>query len=123
MPRPKSLEEARQVLAHEAFDVPRITRVILEATEFTSICPRSGQPDFGRVKISYIPKSKCIESKSLKFYLWAYRDEPAFCEELTARIADDIVAAIDPAWLEVTLEQNPRGAIGIMVTAERGQKP
>lgn len=123
MPRPKSLEEARQVLAHEAFRAPKVTQVTLEATEFTSICPRSGQPDFGRVRISYIPREKCLESKSLKFYLWAYRDEPAFCEELTARIADDIVAAIDPAWLEVTVEQNPRGAIGIVVTAVRGQKP
>ncbi|MER3445042.1 MAG: preQ(1) synthase [Meiothermus sp.] len=123
MPRPKSLEEARQVLADEAFRAPNVGRVTFEAAEFTSICPRSGQPDFGRVRISYTPKERCIESKSLKFYLWAYRDEPAFCEELTARIADDIVAAIDPAWLEVTLEQTPRGSIGIVVTAERGQRP
>ena len=123
MPRPESLEEARTVLAQEAFPAPKVSMVTLEATEFTSICPKSGQPDFGKVRVSYTPGQKCIESKAFKFYLWAYRDQPAFCEELTARIADDIVAAIDPAWLEVTLEQNPRGAIGIVVRAERGQKP
>lgn len=121
LPRPESLEQARQVLAHEAFPAPKVSRVSLEASEFTSICPRSGQPDFGRVRITYVPKERCLESKSVKFYLWAYRDEPAFCEELTARIADDIVVAIQPQWLEVTLEQTPRGGIGIVVTAERGR--
>ncbi|MBF6596123.1 MAG: NADPH-dependent 7-cyano-7-deazaguanine reductase QueF [Thermaceae bacterium] len=122
MPKPESLEQARQVLAQEAFPAPKVSQVSLEASEFTSICPRSGQPDFGSVSITYIPKEKCLESKSIKFYLWAYRNEPAFCEELTARIAEDIVFAIEPQWLEVVLRQNPRGGIGIVVTAERGQR-
>lgn len=121
MPKPESPQQARQVLAREAFPAPQISRVSLEASEFTSICPRSGQPDFGRVRITYVPGQKCLESKSIKFYLWAYRGEAAFCEELAARIADDIVFAIAPRWLEVVLEQNPRGGIGIVVTAERGQ--
>src|SRR5512142_39302 len=94
LPRPASVAEARETLRAEAFDAPDTQRVRMEAVEFTSVCPKTGQPDFGRVVIEYVPARRCIESKALKFYLWSYRDEGAFCEALAARIADDVVYAI-----------------------------
>ena len=117
--RPSGPAEARKLLATEAFPAPDIQRVVMTATEFTSICPRSGQPDFGSVVIEYTPSERCVESKALKVYLWSYRDEPAFCEALAARIADDLVDAIEPASLRVEVHQNVRGGIGIMAAAER----
>lgn len=123
LPQPTSLAEAREVLRAEAFDAPSVSRVELHATEFTSICPRTGQPDYGTVRITYDPSAKCLESKALKFYLWAYRDEGVFCESLAAVIADDVVSAIEPAWVRVEVSQNPRGGIGIVATAERGRPP
>ena len=117
--RPSGPAEARKLLATEAFAAPDIQRVVMTATEFTSICPRSGQPDFGSVVIEYTPSERCIESKALKVYLWSYRDEPAFCEALAARIADDLVDAIAPASVRVEVHQNVRGGIGIMAAAER----
>lgn len=119
LPKPSSLAEAREQLRAEAFAAPAVDRVTLTATEFTSICPRSGQPDFGSVVIEYSPRERCLESKALKVYLWAYRDEPAFCEALAARIADDVVFAIAPASVRVDVHQNVRGGIAIVATAER----
>ena len=123
LPRPRSLAEARAVLKQERFLAPRVDLVEFEAYEFTAVCPRTGQPDFGKVRITYVPREWCIESKSLKFYLWAYREEGAFCETLAAQIADDIVAAVEPHYVEVVVEQNPRGGIGLKATARRGQPP
>jgi 7-cyano-7-deazaguanine reductase len=91
----------------------------MEATEFTSICPRTGQPDFGEVSIEYVPDRHCLESKALKFYLWAYRNEGGFCETLAARIADDIVYAIAPKAVRVELHQSIRGGIRIVAVAGR----
>lgn len=119
LPRPEGPLEARELLASEAFPAPDVQRVTLEATEFTSICPRSGQPDFGSVAIEYTPAESCLESKALKVYLWSYRDEPAFCEALAARIADDIVRAIAPVGVRVEVRQNVRGGIRIVAAAER----
>ena len=119
LPRPASLREARETLRAEAFPAPNAQRVRMEALEFTSICPRTGQPDFGRVVIDYVPRRRCLESKALKFYLWAYRDEGAFCESLAARIADDVVYAIAPASVTVEVHQNARGGIAIVATATR----
>ena len=119
LPEPASPEEARRLLRSEAFAAPDVQRVTLTATEFTSICPRSGQPDFGSVVIAYTPRERCLESKALKVYLWSYRDEPAFCEALAARIADDVVDAIAPASVHVEVHQNVRGGIAIVAAAER----
>lgn len=121
LPRPENPTQAREVLKAEAFPAPQVSRVTLEATEFTSICPRTGQPDFGSVVIEYTPGGRCVESKSLKHYLWSYRDEGAFCESLAARIADDVVYAVDPVWVRVTVNQNVRGGIAIVAVAERGK--
>jgi 7-cyano-7-deazaguanine reductase len=120
LPRPESPEEAREVLRQEAFPAPDVQRVTLEATEFTSICPRTGQPDFGTVTVEYIPGERCLESKSLKYYLWSYRDEGAFCETLAGRIAEDVMFAIEPRFVRVHVSQNVRGGIAIVAVAERG---
>ncbi len=73
LPKPESPREAREVLKAEAFPAPNVRLVTLTGTEFTSICPKTGQPDFGTVIIEYEPAKLCIESKSLKYYLWSYR--------------------------------------------------
>lgn len=123
LPRPTDPEEGRETLRAEAIPAPDAQRVLLRALEFTSICPRTGQPDFGRVVIEYAPRERCLESKALKFYLWSFRDEGAFCETLAARIVDDIVYAIDPEWARVDVQQNVRGGIEIVARAERGRIP
>ena len=120
LPKPKSPDEAREVLKAEAFPAPNTQRVTLTATEFTSICPRTGQPDFGCVEIEYQPEERCLESKAVKYYLWSFRDEGAFCESLAARIADDVVYAIAPRALRVRVHQNVRGGIVLVAEAQRG---
>ena len=120
MPRPSSPDEGREVLRREAIPAPDAQRVVLRALEFTSLCPRTGQPDFGRVTIDYQPANLCLESKALKFYLWSFRDTGEFCEALAARIADDVVFAIEPEGVRVEVEQNVRGGIEIVATALRG---
>lgn len=121
LPRPTDPDEGREALRREAIRAPDTQRVLLRANEFTSICPRTGQPDFGRVEIEYCPRELLIESKALKFYLWSFRDEGAFCEDLAARIADDVVFAIDPVWVRVELHQSVRGGIEIVARADRGE--
>ena len=123
LPRPTSPAEAREYLQAEAFAAPNVQTVVFTATEFTSICPRTGQPDFGSVVIEYTPAERCLESKALKFYLWSYRNEGAFCEALAARIADDIVHAIQPRGVRVAVHQNVRGGIALVATAVRGTAP
>jgi 7-cyano-7-deazaguanine reductase len=122
LPRPENPAQAREVLKAEAFPAPDVQTVSMEATEFTSICPRTGQPDFGSVTIEYTPGERCLESKSLKYYLWSYRDEGAFCEALAARIADDVIYAIAPKRVKVSVTQNVRGGIALVAVAERGSR-
>lgn len=110
------------MLRAEAFPAPDVDRVTLHGTEFTSICPRTGQPDFGTVTVEYAPDRHCIESKAFKYYLWSFRDEGAFCESLAARIADDVVYAIAPRSVTVRVEQHVRGGIAIVAEARREAK-
>ena len=91
--------------------------VTFDCPEFTAICPITGQPDFGRIEIAYIPDRLCLESKSLKLYLFAYRNHGAFHEEVVNRILDDIVKKIKPREAAVTGTFNPRGGIAISVKA------
>lgn len=119
LPRPENPREAREVLKSEAFPTPNVQLVTMTGTEFTSICPRTGQPDFGTVTIAYEPAKLCIESKALKYYLWSYRNEGAFCESLAAQIADDVVYAIKPKSLTVRVTQNVRGGIALVAEARR----
>lgn len=122
LPRPESPDEGRETLLREALPAPDVQRVFLRALEVTSVCPRTGQPDFGRVSIDYRPRELCLESKALKFYLWSFRTKGIFCEDLAARIADDVMYAIEPHWLRVEVEQSARGGIEITATADRGEQ-
>lgn len=90
-------------------------QVTFETEEFTSLCPMTGQPDFGTIAIAYVPGERCIESKSLKLYLFSYRSEPTFMETLTNRILDDLVAACKPRRMMVTGSFRPRGGVAIVV--------
>lgn len=92
--------------------------VTLETNEFTCLCPVTGQPDFATIKIQYVPDEKIVESKSLKLYLWSFRDEGAFHEHVVNQICDDLVRLLNPHWLKVTGIFNVRGGIGITVEAE-----
>lgn len=101
----------------EVFEKPAgVLVVLLEATEFTSLCPVTGQPDFADIEIEYSPAALCVESKSLKLYLWQYRERGVFCEALAAQIAADLYAALSPERVTVKVLQRSRG--GIAITAE-----
>jgi 7-cyano-7-deazaguanine reductase len=97
--------------------------VELRTSEFTSLCPATGQPDFGTITIRYIPGPRIVESKSLKLYLWSFRNAGCFQEHLVNTILDDLAAALAPVWLEVVGEFAARGGISISVKAETGKKP
>ena len=91
--------------------------VTLESNEFTCLCPATGQPDFATITIRYVPDRRILESKSLKLYLWSFRDEGHFHEHVTNVILDDLVAALDPIRCEVIGAFNVRGGISITVEA------
>src|ERR671919_2820500 len=82
-----------------------------DCPEFTCLCPMTGQPDFATIRITYVPDALCVELKSLKLYLWSYRDEGAFHEAVTNRIADDLIAALKPRRLTVAGDFLVRGGI------------
>jgi len=92
--------------------------VTFDVPEFTCLCPLTGQPDFAQFRVDYTPDAKIVELKSLKLYFWSYRDERAFHEAVTNRIADDLVAALAPRWLRIEAKWNVRGGIGTTVTVE-----
>jgi len=92
--------------------------VTLQTNEFTCVCPMTGQPDFATITIRYIPDEKIVESKSLKLYLWSYRDQGVFHEHVTNQILDDLVAALDPISCEVIGAFNVRGGIALTVEAK-----
>jgi 7-cyano-7-deazaguanine reductase len=106
----------------ELFDNPKPDRdysITIRCPEFTSLCPRTGQPDFGEVIIEYCPGKLCIELKSLKFYLQSYRNKGVFYEALTNEILDDLSGACKPRRMKVTSRFTPRGGITTEVAAER----
>jgi 7-cyano-7-deazaguanine reductase len=86
--------------------------------EFTSVCPKTGQPDFGTLTITYCPAAKCVELKSLKLYLQLFRNEGIFYEHVTNFILDDLVAVTQPRWMKLVAAFTPRGGISTSVTAE-----
>jgi len=105
----------------ETFPNPRPERdyeIQMECPEFTCVCPRTGQPDFATIRISYVPNQLCVELKSLKLYLWSYRDEGAFHEAVINKILDDLAAACKPRKLTVVGDFNVRGGIHTTVKAE-----
>jgi 7-cyano-7-deazaguanine reductase len=101
-------------------------RIHMEIPEFTCLCPMTGQPDFATLELDFVPDRRCVELRSLKLYVWSYRDEGAYHEAVTNRIADDIVRAIGPRYLRLAARFNVRGGIFTTVVVEhrkRGWKP
>lgn len=104
----------------EVFPAPsHVTTVRMTNDELTSMCPVTGQPDLATVEISYRPDRWCVESKSLKLYLWSFRDRAVFVEQLAAEIADEIALSAEPHEVRVVVTQRPRGGIEVQATAER----
>ena len=107
----------------ETFANPHAGRdyeVTFTTSEVTSLCPITGQPDFYRITITYIPDRHCLESKSLKLYLFSFRQSGMFAEAMTNRILDDLVKVCGPRWMRVESVMNPRGGIGLTVLVEYG---
>ena len=105
----------------ETFPNPSSDRdytIRMRIPEFTCLCPKTGQPDFATLHLEYVPDDNCIELKSLKLYIWSYRDEGAFHEAVTNRILDDLVQVMKPRFIRLTAEFNVRGGIYTTVVAE-----
>ncbi len=101
----------------------RETIVDIETEEFTAVCPYSGLPDFGIVRIEYVPGDSIIELRSLKYYLFSYRNVGIFQEHLVNRILDDLCHCCNPAWMRITADYNIRGGVHTVASVERGKRP
>jgi len=109
----------------EVFDnsFPKRNYLIVHTTnEFTSVCPKTDQPDFGAVTISYVADKKCVELKSLKYYLQSFRNEGIFYENVINRILEDLVKILKPKWMEVKGEFSTRGGLNSTIIAAHGKK-
>jgi len=93
-------------------------RIEIVCPEFTSVCPKTGQPDFGTLTFTYIPEKLCVELKSLKLYLQSFRNDGIFYENVANEILDDLVAVLTPRWIKIVAAFNARGGITETVTAE-----
>ena len=130
MPRPELLETFPNPYAQRDYEIH------MDCDEFTSLCPvggvesdasdldllRGGAPDFGTIRVTYVPGDLCVELKSLKFYLWSFRNEGIFYERAVNRILDDLVAASKPKWMKVVGDFNVRGGIKSVITATHGSR-
>ena len=130
MPRPELLETFANPYANRDYEIQ------MDCDEFTSLCPvggvesdasdldllKGGAPDFGTIRITYVPGELCLELKSLKFYLWSFRNEGIFYERAVNRILDDLVAASKPKWMKVVGDFNVRGGIKSVITATHGTR-
>lgn len=115
---------SRPSKALENFPNPREGRdytIRMELPEFTCLCPRTGQPDFAEFTLEYVPDQLCVELKSLKLYMWSFRDEGHFHEDVTNRILDDLVKAIQPKFMRLAGRFNVRGGIWTDVIVEHRQ--
>lgn len=111
--------------ALETFPNPTPDRdytIRMRIPEFTCLCPKTGQPDFAVLRLEYVPDRLCVELKSLKLYIWHYRDQGAFHEAVTNQILNDLVVATEPRYMRLTAEFNVRGGIFTTVVAEH-RKP
>ena len=109
----------------ETFPNPEVARdylIHMEIPEFTCLCPKTGQPDFATLVLDYIPDRTCVELKSLKLYVWSYRNEGAFHEAVTNRILDDLASATHPRFMRLTAKFFVRGGIFTTVVAEQRKK-
>lgn len=105
----------------ETFDNPRPERdysIHIRIPEFTCLCPKTGQPDFAELRLEYVPDRRCVELKSLKNYIWSYRDQGAFHEDVTNRILGDLVDATAPRFMRLSADFNVRGGIYTRVVVE-----
>ena len=105
----------------DLFENPKIDRdykITIRCPEFTSVCPKTGQPDFGEITIEYIPDRLCIELKSLKLYMQSYRNKGIFYEQLTNEILDDLIRVCKPRWMQIHSKFTPRGGITTDVCVE-----
>jgi len=130
MPRPELLETFANPYPDREYEIH------MDCNEFTSLCPlggvesdaeelallKGGAPDFGIIRITYVPAEKCVELKSLKLYLWSFRNDGIFYERAVNRILDDLVAVVSPAWMRVAGDFNTRGGIKSVITASHGQR-
>jgi 7-cyano-7-deazaguanine reductase len=109
----------------ERFDAPTAQPFIIEHVneEFTSLCPKTGHPDFGRITLRYVPKEHCVELKSLKLYYQSFRDEGVFYETVTNRIRDDLAGLLEPRWMQVISTWRGRGGIRSRIIATHGDVP
>ncbi len=128
MPRPELIETFANPYADRDYEIH------MDCNEFTSLCPlggiesdaeelallTGGAPDFGIIRITYVPAEVCVELKSLKFYLWSFRNDGIFYERAVNRILDDLVAAVKPKWMKVVGDFNLRGGIKSVITATHG---
>jgi 7-cyano-7-deazaguanine reductase len=116
--------EVRHAIDHvECFPAPAdVTVVRFETDELSSICPVTSQPDISHLLLEYGPNQHCIESKSLKLYLWGFRDRPVFAEALAAEIAREVMAQAMPLWVRTTVRQQPRGGIILEAVSEMGSR-
>lgn len=113
---------SREIL--ETFPNPQPDRdytIRIRIPEFTCLCPKTGQPDFATLHLDYVPDEECVELKSLKLYVWGYRNEGAFHEAVTNKIVDDLVARLAPRFLRLTAEFNVRGGLYTTVVVEHRQ--
>lgn len=119
----RKAQPSKQLEAFPNHNPGRYYLVRLETSEFTCLCPMTGQPDFATIKVEYVPDQKVVESKSFKLYLWSFRNEGAFHEHVVNTILDDLTNILDPHWCRVTGVFNVRGGIGITVEAETVKTP
>ena len=130
MPRPELLEAFANPYANRDYEIH------MDCDEFTSLCPvggvesdasdldllRGGAPDFGTIRITYVPGDLCVELKSLKFYLWSFRNDGIFYERAVNQILDDLVSAVKPRWMQVVGDFNVRGGIKSVITVSYGSR-
>ena len=111
----------RAIKLLETFPNPNADRdytINFEIPEFSCLCPKTGQPDFAVLEIDYIPDNLCVELKSLKLYIWSFRDQGAFHEAVTNKILNDLVATISPRYINIVADFNVRGGIHTTITVE-----
>lgn len=131
MPQPELLETFPNPYPDRAYEIDMV------CPEYTSLCPiggmeddaqglaalKGGAPDFATMRITYVPAAKCVELKSLKLYIWSFRNDGTFYERAVNRILDDLVRACEPRWMRVVGDFAVRGGIKSVITAEHGQRP
>lgn len=107
----------------ECFPAPQGCSLVRFSTEeLSSVCPVTGQPDLSSIVIEYVPDAFCVESKSLKLYLWSFRDRAIFAEALAVAVAQEVVTTAQPRWVRVSVTQRPRGGIELQTVSEMGSR-